>query len=184
MVRLLPSGEADAGFQRVPGANASIHAVLRAAGGGWWVAGAFTEIHGMPRRHVALLADDGSVDARFDPGVGPDDWVLALAQDETGALWIGGLFRRVCGVERGGLARLLERRPEPARFLSSRMTPAGFYWDAEGAPLQSYEVEVATGTGGTWRAVGAKAANASGRLGGLRPADTESEFLRLRRRLE
>ena len=69
------------------------------------IGGDFTGINGVARSNVARLNRDGSLDESFDPGVGPNASVHALAVDRDGIL-IGGLFVTVEGLSSRRLARL------------------------------------------------------------------------------
>jgi uncharacterized delta-60 repeat protein len=70
------------------------------------IAGDFTSVNGINLNHVARLNMDGSVDTSFNPGVGPDGTVNAVAVDAIGRVIIGGDFDTVSGVISGGVARL------------------------------------------------------------------------------
>jgi uncharacterized delta-60 repeat protein len=71
------------------------------------IAGDFTSVNGIALNHIARLnLADGSVDTTFNPGVGPDGTVNALAVDALGRIIIGGDFDQVSGVLSGGVARL------------------------------------------------------------------------------
>ncbi len=75
------------------------------------VAGAFIDIGGGPRTHIARLNADGSADASFDgDGSGnPNDQVYTLAAQADGRVLVGGSFGSVGAqqVARPGVARLL-----------------------------------------------------------------------------
>ena len=70
------------------------------------VGGHFNSINGIPRRNIARLNADGSVDSRFDPGTGADRPVSAIALDAHENVLIGGSFLIVNGVARWEVARL------------------------------------------------------------------------------
>ena len=70
------------------------------------IGGDFTSVNGIALNHVARLNSDGSVDTSFNPGVGPDGTVSAVALDASGNVIIGGDFDMVSGVTSGGVARL------------------------------------------------------------------------------
>jgi hypothetical protein len=70
------------------------------------IAGAFTQIAGVPRQHIARLLPDGQLDTSFDPGAGPDDAVICLAVQADGKVWIGGGFTHVDGVPWNRIALL------------------------------------------------------------------------------
>lgn len=46
----------------------SVHDIVAAPGGGWFVAGSFTTVNGLPRKGVARLTPFGTVDLAFVPG--------------------------------------------------------------------------------------------------------------------
>jgi uncharacterized delta-60 repeat protein len=70
------------------------------------IGGVFTSVNGTSLNGVARLNGDGSVDTSFNPGVGPDGTVNAVAVDSIGRVIIGGDFDMVSGVTSGGVARL------------------------------------------------------------------------------
>src|SRR5471032_3255556 len=70
------------------------------------IGGDFTSVNGTLLNGVARLNSDGSVDTSFNPGVGPDGIVNAVAVDVIGCVIIGGDFDKVSGVTSGGVARL------------------------------------------------------------------------------
>ena len=80
--------------------------VANASNGGVYVAGDFTGINGVPYPRVARLTPNGEVDLSFNPGVGPDSNVTAIAEQPDGKLVIAGSFTAVNGIPRAGLARL------------------------------------------------------------------------------
>jgi len=83
-----------------------VNALAPAEGGGAYIAGDFTGVHGVPRRSVARVFQDNAVDPAFDPGEGPDAAVTLLAVQPDGRLLIAGDFTNVAGKPRTGLARL------------------------------------------------------------------------------
>jgi len=70
------------------------------------VAGAFERVNGRPRRGVARLNHDGSLDGSFNVGAGVNARVFAVARQRNGDVLLGGVFTRVNGTERRRLARL------------------------------------------------------------------------------
>jgi large repetitive protein len=88
------------------GVAGSVETVANASNGGVYVAGDFTGVNGVPFTRVARLTPDGEVDLTFNPGVGPDSNVTAIAEQPDGKLVIGGSFTAVNGIPRAGLARL------------------------------------------------------------------------------
>ena len=72
------------------------------------IAGRFTSVGGVERRNIARLNADGSVEsaATFNPGTGVNNTVHAVAVQRDGKIVIGGIFTRVNGQLRQGVARL------------------------------------------------------------------------------
>ena len=70
------------------------------------VGGAFTSFNTTPRNYICRLNDNGSLDASFDPGLGANGSVFAIALQSNGKVLIGGDFTFVNGVGRNHLARL------------------------------------------------------------------------------
>ncbi len=73
---------------------------------GVFIGGSFTTFTDVTRNYVARLKLDGSLDAGFDPGAGPNDVVDSIALQNDRKLVIGGAFTTVSGVGRNHIARL------------------------------------------------------------------------------
>jgi trimeric autotransporter adhesin len=71
--------------------------------GGWFVCGSFARINGIPRREIAHLKHEGTLDAGWNPD--PDSTVTALALCGN-KLYVGGCFTTIGGQKRTGLAAL------------------------------------------------------------------------------
>jgi uncharacterized delta-60 repeat protein len=87
------------------------------------LAGAFTTIGAVERNHIAYLQADGSVDATFDSGVGPSDFVYKVVPDPAGGLYLAGSFLTVSGQPSPRVARLrtaaILPQMQPLRLLES-----------------------------------------------------------------
>jgi uncharacterized delta-60 repeat protein len=83
-----------------------VYALARQADGKWIAAGQFTYVNGVARKNIARLNADGSLDATFDPGSGPNGRVRSLAIQSDGKIVIGGEFTAVNGISRAQVARL------------------------------------------------------------------------------
>ncbi len=94
------------------GANGTVYAIQVYStndvlnGGKILIGGDFTTVNGVPRNHIARLNADGSLDALFNPGAGPDGSVRAIAIQVDGNILIGGLFANIAGNPMNHIARL------------------------------------------------------------------------------
>jgi len=70
IARLNPDGTVDVDFNPGSGADANVNAVALQPDGKILIGGAFLTVNGLPRRGVARLNSDGSVDSTFNPGFG------------------------------------------------------------------------------------------------------------------
>jgi uncharacterized delta-60 repeat protein len=86
----------------VPG----VQAVVRAPDGRALIGGRFNAVNGTVRRHLARLRQDGSVDPTFNPGLGLDGEVTALARQPDGRVLVAGIFASADGQPHGQVARL------------------------------------------------------------------------------
>lgn len=72
-----------------------------------YVGGEFTGFDGVMRNGVARLRDDGTLDPSFDPGLGVDGPVYAVAIQPDNRLLVGGAFHRFHTSTRNSIVRLL-----------------------------------------------------------------------------
>ncbi|MGC8744337.1 MAG: Calx-beta domain-containing protein [Verrucomicrobiia bacterium] len=106
IARLTPSGAVDLSFNPGLGANDSIYALWVLDNEQIIVAGNFASFNRYTRNRIARLNPDGSVDETFDPGLGPNATVYAVAVQPDGKILIAGQFTTVCGAPRASIARL------------------------------------------------------------------------------
>ncbi|NBV23529.1 MAG: hypothetical protein EBS05_16620, partial [Proteobacteria bacterium] len=100
-------GGVEFGFDPGPGFDSSVYAVVQQTNGQLVAAGRFTAFNGTSRARLARLNIDGSLDASFNQGLGPDNSVNALALLPDGRVVIAGDFTSVGGSLRSRVARLL-----------------------------------------------------------------------------
>lgn len=81
-----------------------VYAIARQPDGGVVVGGSFQYLKGIPRRNLARLMPDGTVDSGWNPA--PNNPVRTLAIDATGAVYVGGSFWQIGGQSRNRLAKL------------------------------------------------------------------------------
>jgi len=105
IARLTAAGALDATFNPGSGADGEVAAIaVQPADGKVLVGGYFSAVNGVPRRGIARLNANGSLDAAFAPVLDGD--VLAILVQPDGKIVIGGTFTAVNGVGRGRIARL------------------------------------------------------------------------------
>jgi uncharacterized delta-60 repeat protein/uncharacterized repeat protein (TIGR01451 family) len=91
----------------IPGANKPVQAVAVQPDGKILVGGDFTAFNTMQRSSIARVNRDGQLDTSFNPGLGADNYVSAIALQPDGRILIGGGFTSVNASLRYGIARLL-----------------------------------------------------------------------------
>jgi uncharacterized repeat protein (TIGR01451 family)/uncharacterized delta-60 repeat protein len=106
IARLNTDGSLDTSFDPGISADGVINAIALQSSGKIIIAGDFTHVDSAIRTHIARLNSDGSLDPAFDPGVGPDDTIYALALQSSGTVIIGGAFNTVDAINTKSLARL------------------------------------------------------------------------------
>ncbi|MGA2869111.1 MAG: Calx-beta domain-containing protein, partial [Verrucomicrobiota bacterium] len=106
IARLNTDGSVDTTFNPGTGVNGQILSIALETNGQIVVAGDFTAVDGTNINSVARLNANGSLDASFNPGAGPNGVVNAVVVDALGRVIIGGDFDSVDGNNFGGVARL------------------------------------------------------------------------------
>lgn len=97
--------EADASFP-VLSLNNQITGMAELPGHGYVLVGWFTEIAGQTVPNIALVREDGTVDARFAAGLTVDGALDHFLVSRTGRIYVAGNFSNLGGVPRANLARL------------------------------------------------------------------------------
>ncbi|MDF3029304.1 MAG: hypothetical protein K0S23_3611 [Fluviicola sp.] len=112
IARLNKDGSLDHSFHAstaYPGGGFAIGAVndiAIQADGKIIVAGTFGHINGVERNRVARLNADGSLDASFDAGEGPNNFVNRVYIQPDGKIILLGLFSHVSQIPQNGIVRL------------------------------------------------------------------------------
>ena len=108
IARLNNDGTYDTAFNPGTGPNATVYALaVQSTDGKVVIGGDFTAVNGNTNcNHIARLNTDGSVDTTFNPGLGANASVRAIAIQQDGNILIGGLFTNVNGVASSHIARL------------------------------------------------------------------------------
>jgi len=107
LARLETNGIADPSFNA--SSDSYVWSLALQADGKILAGGAFVNMSGQPRRNIARLNGDGSLDATFNPGVtntmnSEITHVYSLAVQTDGRILVGGIFNRLAGITRNGLA--------------------------------------------------------------------------------
>ena len=84
----------------------SVWAVAELSDGRVVLGGRFQTSHGLPRRNIAIVNADGSVDQSFNPGSGFDGSVRSVALVNGGRILVGGDFSTYNGSPAPGVALL------------------------------------------------------------------------------
>jgi uncharacterized delta-60 repeat protein len=106
IARLGPNGTLDLSFNPGTGADEAVHRAVIQPDGKVIVVGAFASINGTPRRGVARLNTDGSVDPGFAVGLGASGTVRDAILLDGGKVLIAGDFTTVNNSTRLRVARL------------------------------------------------------------------------------
>jgi len=114
-----------------PELDGAVYAISASPGRRIVIAGGFTTVNGEKQVRVARLQRDGSVDATFDIGEGPDGDVYAATALHGGKVLLGGLFVTIDGLS----ARRLALVSEDGKLDRSLNAGSGF-----DGPVRSIEV--------------------------------------------
>ena len=108
IARLNADGSLDGTFNPGAGANNHVFAVAqnRVNGTNVLIGGAFTSVNGVARNGIARLSDTGMVDLNFNPGLGANGPVYAIAIQPDGKVLVAGDFTLFNGVPRNRIVRL------------------------------------------------------------------------------
>lgn len=98
LARLNTDGSLDPVFNAATGANGYIAATALQSDGKIFIGGNFTNFNGTVRNSIARLNSSGVLDASFDPGVGANGSVDAIAVQGNGNIVVGGTFTSYNGL--------------------------------------------------------------------------------------
>jgi uncharacterized delta-60 repeat protein len=86
--------------------DGSVSAILRQTDGKIIIAGSFSNVLGSPRKFIARLLPDLTLDQSFDPGQSANSAITQVEPAPNGAVYIYGSFSTVAGIARNDIARL------------------------------------------------------------------------------
>jgi hypothetical protein len=88
------------------GANGTVYSVALDDSDNAIFGGEFSGVNGRVLSRLARMLPNGTIDKKFDVGLGPNNTVFKVAVSNSGGVWLGGLFNQVNGENRGHLALL------------------------------------------------------------------------------
>ena len=106
IARLNTNGSLDPSFDIGTAFNDNVNDILIQSNGQIVAIGDFDTYDVAPRKFIARLDADGSLDTGFNPGENFNDNLYAIAQDANGKILMGGRFTSFDGTARNGIARL------------------------------------------------------------------------------
>nr|WP_294939036.1 T9SS type A sorting domain-containing protein [uncultured Flavobacterium sp.] len=106
IIRLNANGTLDAGFIIGTGANNTVQVITLQSDNKILIGGNFTSYMGVSIPRLARLNADGSPDAGFTIGTGPNNVVNAIALQSDGKIMIGGTFTLFNGTTANRITRL------------------------------------------------------------------------------
>jgi len=106
IARLSQDGGVDSTFMTSQGINGAVYTITALENGKVLITGNFHTYEGYNRKGIVLLNDDGTVDSSFDPGLGVEGIIYAVAEQADGKFVIGGSFSSYNGISYGNIARI------------------------------------------------------------------------------
>ena len=102
-VELALDGSQNSGLPEITGGDGSVQCVASDGAGGWFIGGQFARVGGVPRKNIAHILADRSVDPSFDPN--PDNYVTRIAVSGS-TVYVAGPFTAIGGQPRNYMAAL------------------------------------------------------------------------------
>lgn len=106
VARLNADGSLDRSFDAGVGADGSVRSIVIQFDDRILLAGLFTSVAGVDRRHIARVFSDGAFDSSFDPGTGADSAIYAVGLQPDGKIVLAGDFASFNGVALNRIVRL------------------------------------------------------------------------------
>ena len=106
IARLNADGSLDTSFNPGTGVDGSVLTLVLQPNGKILIGGTFRSYNGTTRDIIARLNSDGSLDASFNLGTGPNNSVFSIALQADGKILIGGAFTSYNGTSINRIARL------------------------------------------------------------------------------
>src|SRR5438094_984064 len=101
------AGALDASFNPGSGTDGLVEDIALQTDGRIVVCGGFTNYNGAPRKCVARVNSNGSLDTTFNPGAGCDNWVKSCYALSNGKIMLAGWFQNYDNQYEPRIVRLL-----------------------------------------------------------------------------
>lgn len=158
IARLNQDGTLDTSFNSGQGTFDQINTIALLRNGKIVIGGDFNQYDGVPRKNIARLNSDGSLDVTFNPGTGTNGFIKACAVQRDDKIVVAGLFTEYDGSPISHIARIegegietsfkvTEHTTDDFLHLSPNPSPGTFTLSLpEGAPAKgSYIITDLTG---------------------------------------
>lgn len=159
IARLNTDGSQDLTFNAGAGFDGPIEVIVVQTDGKILVGGAFLNCQGQPRKGIARLNANGSLDATFNVGTGTGGTVFEIAVQGDGRILLGGNFTTFNGIDANRIVRVLSNGTYDASFT----TGTGFDATVRAIGVQ---VDGQVLVGGEFTSYDGYARNKAARLGG------------------
>jgi uncharacterized delta-60 repeat protein len=134
VARLQSNGLLDLSFSAGTGPDNHVGELQVQADGKLLIGGFFSSVAGASRNRIARLNADGSLDPRFDVGIGADNTVYSICLQGDNKILIGGSFQNVNGISRSFLARLYNDPLPLLLDIKSQVSGSDLVLNIRGAP--------------------------------------------------
>jgi len=174
IARLNTDGTLDTAFlPGLSGANGAVLALAVQTDNHIMIGGSFSSVNGVSRHYISRLNTDGTLDSTFNPGLGADNTVNALAETFIGGvrkIYVGGGFGNLSGSSSEGIGRLNNDGSADTSFAAGSGTDGSVYAIAVYPTNSIYAGKVLIG--GTFTHFNGIAINRLARLNADGSADT------------
>jgi uncharacterized delta-60 repeat protein len=99
-----PAGSLDTVFNPLAGPDKAVYSLLLLTNGNILLGGDFNQVRGIIRHRMAQFLPNGTLDASFDVGGGPNRSVRSMLLQPDGKVIVGGLFTSIDGIVRNHIA--------------------------------------------------------------------------------
>ncbi|QMU30677.1 T9SS type A sorting domain-containing protein [Adhaeribacter radiodurans] len=106
LARLFSDGRLDIDFYSGVGPDGAVKVLVQQPDGKILFAGLFSNFNGESKKSIARLNTDGSLDASFNTGSGPNNAIYTVFLRSDGRIMVGGTFTEIAGMVRNRVARL------------------------------------------------------------------------------